>query len=119
VLTPRPPKPPSFWARLGQLARKYILAPLPALILVAVAIVLVMLGVRNVKIGGLLGKLLGKEPPKKAIERANSIPADRVRPDGSLIPQGKPDSKGISQAIVVPIEKPGIFENPTTVRIVP
>lgn len=118
VLTPVQRPQPPFWSRVATFLRKYILAPLPILLVVAAAIVLTALGVKGVKIGGLLGALTGKKPVK-AIEKANSIPVGRVRPDGSLIPQGEPDSKGLTQAIVVPIEKPGLFESPNTVRIKP
>jgi hypothetical protein len=67
-----------------------------------------------------LGKLFGKKnPEKKAIDVANSVPEDRVDAKGKLIPQGKPDSKGMTQAVVVPIKDPGVFSNPDTVVFQP
>ena len=99
--------------------RKYLLAPLPALLLVAVAIFLIILGFKNVQIGGLLAKLFGKPEGKKAVDVANTIPENRVDKDGKLIQPGTPDSKGITQAVVVPIEGGGLFDDPNTVKITP
>lgn len=119
--TPPPPIEPSRWQKAWALLRKYVLGPLPALLLVVGACVLALLGVKNLQIGGLLGKLLGKAPgpQHKAIELANSVPAGRVREDGSLIPLGVPDSKGITQAKVLPIEKPGLLSDPRVVKVTP
>ncbi len=108
------------WAWIKRAARA-IAAPLPAILLVVGAVVLVALGVKNLQIGGLLGKLLGKEPPKgpKAVDAANSIPEDRVDPNGHVIPIGAPDSQGQTQAKVVPIESGGLFDRDDQVKIVP
>jgi len=115
-------KPSTFWSQAWAWIKKAgraLLAPLPALILVVVAFVLIVLGVKNLQLGGLLGKLLGKDKPKgqKAIDKANSIPEDRVDEDGNVIPIGKPDSKGIKQAKVVEIERPGVFDRDDQVKI--
>lgn len=98
-----------------------IAAPGVALLIIIGAILLVALGFKEIQIGGILGKLLGKTPPdgKKVIDVANSIPKDRVDPNGNLIPIGKPDSKGDTQIQVVPIEEPGIFSNPDTIKFIP
>lgn len=118
--TPPPPIEPSRWQKAWAFIRKYVLAPLPALLLVVGACVLAVLGAKNLQIGGLLGKLIGKaRSPHKAIELANSVPAGRVREDGSLIPLGVPDSKGITQAKVLPIEKPGLLSDPRVVKVTP
>lgn len=109
-----------FLKKVGSWIRKYLLAPLPALLIVAGAIILVVLGAKNVQIGGILGKLFGHDgPSKKAVDVANTIPEDRVDDKGNLIPIGTPDSQGITQATVHPIESPGIFSNPSTVTIQP
>lgn len=98
--------------------RKYLLAPLPVILLVAGAVILIALGAKNVQIGGLLAKLTGKKTDgKKAVDVANTIPEDRVGADGKVIPIGTPDTKGLTQAVVVPIEPPSIFSNPDTVTI--
>lgn len=99
--------------------RRYILAPIPVLIIVVVAFVLAMLGFKNLQVGGLIGKLTGKKTSRKAVDVANSVPPDRVRADGSLIPVGEPDSRGITQAKVVAIEEPGLFDDPKVVKITP
>lgn len=114
----KPPEKESFWSQAWGWIRKYVLAPLPALIIVVVAIILIVLGVKNIQIGGLLDKLLGREKKgTKAIDKANSIPEDRVDDKGNVIPIGKPDSKGITQAKVVPIKQPGLFDDPNKVTI--
>jgi len=119
-------KEPTFWdASWTWIKRvfRWIAAPLPAILIVVGAIILVVLGVKDVQIGGLLNKLFGKEDKKatgnKAIDVANSVPKARVDKDGKLIPPGTPDSKGQTQAVVVPIEKPGLFGDPGIVKIVP
>lgn len=99
--------------------RKYLLAPLPALILVAVALVLIVLGFKNVKIGGLLAKLFGKPEGQKAVDVANTVPEHRVDKDGKVILPGTPDSQGITQAVVVPVETGGLFSDPTIVKVTP
>jgi len=98
-----------------------IAAPLPALLIMAGAIFLVVLGVKNVQIGGILGKLFGKtgEGNKTAVDTANTIPAGRVDSKGNLIPVGTPDATGQTQAIVVPIKPTGLFSDPSTVTITP
>jgi len=108
-----------WWKRFLAFLRKYVLAPIPILILLVVAVVMVVLGAKDFQVGGLLGKLLGRkgEGSKKAIDVANSIPKDRVDDQGNLIPIGTPDSKGITQAKVVPIEKPGLLGDPKKVKI--
>jgi hypothetical protein len=121
------PEPtPTFWETtwaktktiLVWLAHK-LLAPGVALLLVIGAVLLFSLGMKDLQIGGLLGKLLGKKAGSKAIDVANSVPKDRVDSQGKLIPQGQADSKGMTQAVVVPIHDPGIFSNPDTVVFTP
>lgn len=113
---------PTFWqSAWGWIKRVFrpLLAPIPALILIAVAILLVATGFKEIQIGGLLSKLFGKKDSKKAIDVANSIPKDRVDKDGKLILPGTPDSKGMIQAVVVPVEGMGLFSDPKTVKITP
>ena len=113
---------PSFWAspwtwfkRLG----RSVLAALPALLVVIVAVVLIILGVKDLQVGGLLSKLLGKDKPKgqKAIDAANSVPEDRVDENGNIIPIGEPDSQGVTQAKVIEIERPTMFDRDDQVKI--
>lgn len=109
----------SFWPLAWRWIKRYVLAPLPAILIVVGAIILVVLGAKNIQIGGLLGRLFGHKNPesKKAIDVVNTVPEDRVDPTGKVIPIGTPDAKGITQAEVVPIEQPGIFSNPDQVVI--
>ena len=117
------PETPSVWDRIvafGKGALRWLVGPGAALVVVVVAIVLVALGVKNVQVGGIIGKIFGKKGSgKKAIDVANTIPEGRVDDDGNLIPQGEPDKKGYTQAKVVPIHNPGIFSNPDSVVFTP
>ena len=131
VVPPRlpPPEEPKvgFWASLWAKVKPFftfvgrkLLAPGAVLIIVLVAVVLFMMGFKNLQIGGLLGKLLGrKDPSKKAIDVSNTVPKDRVDENGKVIPPGEPDSKGMTQVVVVPIQDPGLFSNPDTVVFTP
>jgi hypothetical protein len=117
---------PTFWQAAWTWIKRvfrWIAAPLPAILLVVGALILIVLGVKNIQIGGLLNKLFGKDDKdpkgKKAIDKANSIPEDRVDKDGKLIPLGEPDSKGHTQAVVVPIEEPGLFGDPDKIKVTP
>lgn len=104
-----------FWESLKSMGHK-LFGHLLAVIVVVASFVLVMLGVKNLQIGGILGSLLGKKPQGKALDAANSIPMGRIGEDGKLIPLGQADSKGITQVPVVPIKNPGLFSNPDTVQ---
>lgn len=108
------------WAWLKKFAR-WVYAPLVAILIVVGVFILVALGVKHLQIGGLLGKLFGKDPKdgKKAVDVANTVPEGRVDEDGVIIKPGEPDSKGQTQAVVVPIEEPGLFDNPDKVEIIP
>jgi hypothetical protein len=110
------------WAKLkqwGHWAALKLVAPGVALVVILVAVLLVSVGFKELQIGGILGKLFGKKPSDKAIDTANTIPPHRVDEKGKLIPAGTPDSKGTTQAVVVPIQEPGIFSNPDTVKFTP
>lgn len=117
---------PTFWQAAWTWVKRvfrWVAAPIPAILLVIGAVLLVILGFKNVQIGGLLNNLFGKEDKdpkgKKAIDVANSIPEDRVDKDGKIIPPGEPDSKGRTQAVIVPIEEPGLFDDPSKIKIKP
>ncbi len=113
-----PEATPSFWSKVWTWVKR-IFAPLPAILIIAGAIVLAVVFGKQIQIGGILGKLFGHKGTegKKAVDVANSVPEDRVDKDGKLIPPGTPDAKGLTQAVVVPIESPGIFSNPSKVVI--
>jgi len=118
---------PSFWRAFWEKTKAVfqwiglrLLAPGAALVVVLVAILLVSMGAKELQIGGLLARLFGKKDPEhKAVDTANSIDPDRVDKNGNLIQPGVPDSKGQTQAVVVPIKEPGLFSNPDTVEFVP
>lgn len=105
--------------KIGAWLRTYVFAPLPLLLIVAVGLILLVLGVKDLQIGGLISKILGKKATQKAVDVANTVPTDRIDSNGKIIPIGTPDEHGMTQAIVVPIENPGLFSNPDTVKIIP
>lgn len=120
-----------FWARVwislkgtfSWFSTKMI-GPLIAVVLILGAVLLASMGFKELQIGGLLGKVLGRKPEDEApekgsIELANSIDKDRLAPNGKLIQPGTPDSTGQTQAIVVPIKDPGLFSDPKKVVFVP
>jgi hypothetical protein len=97
-----------------------LLGPGAALVLVVFSVILVCLGYKELQIGGLLGRLLGRKgPEQKAVDTANSVPSGRVDDRGRVILPGTPDNKGQTQAVVVPIQEPGLFSNPDTVTFTP
>lgn len=102
-----------------------MLGPILAVVIILLGILLASMGFKELQIGGLLGKVLGKKdgsegaPEKGSIELANSIDKDRVAPNGKLIQPGTPDSTGQTQAVVVPIKDPGLFSDPKKVVFVP
>ena len=101
--------------------RTKLLGPIGALLVIVVAILLVSMGYKELQIGGILGKLLGRKNPDNPtpIDLSNSIDKDRVGSTGELIQPGNPDEKGQTQVVVVPIQEPGLFSNPDTVKFTP
>lgn len=123
---PEAPAEPTFWGTVwsklraaGHWAAIHLAAPGVALVIIIVAVLLVSMGFKELQIGGLLARLFGKKPEHQAIDVANSVDPDRVDRDGKIIQPGTPDSKGQTQAVVVPIKEPGLFSNPDTVTFTP
>jgi hypothetical protein len=122
---------PSFWATAWEKTKAVLkwvgtklLAPgvglIVAIVLIILAGLLLTMGLKELQIGGWLARLLGKKDPEATvIDVANSVPPNRVDKDGKIIPVGVPDSKGDTQAVVVPIQNPGLFSNPSTVTFTP
>lgn len=126
-MEPETPPTPTFFERFKKsflstlsLISANVLAPIGALILVVVTFLLVTMGFKELQIGGALGRLLGRKPAEEGdLDVANSVPSDRIGPNGELIPAGTPDSKGDTQAMIVPIEEPGMFSNPDEISFTP
>jgi hypothetical protein len=90
-----------------------VFGPVIALVVVIGGFLLLTMGFKELQIGGLLGKLMGKTGPvHKPVEVANTVDPDRVGSDGKLILPGTPDAIGDTQAIVVPIRNPGLLSDP-------
>ena len=100
-----------------------VFGPLVVVVLIVVSFLLLTMGFKELQIGGIIGKLLGKKPPPedegKTIEVVNSIDHDRVDPKGRPIEPGVPDSIGMTQAVVVPIKEPGLLSDPKKVVFTP
>lgn len=118
----------SFWARTWGSAKTWlawmgtkILGPLLAILLVLGAFLLLTMGFKELRVGGLLGWLLGRsdDRKKKVLDIVNSVDEDRVDRDGRIINPGTPDSKGHTQAVVVPIQDPGLLSDPKKVVFIP
>ena len=113
----------SFWAKVLDCLKRYtttVFAPIVAIVVIIIAILLVAMGCKELQIGGILGKLFGKKnPAETVVEVANTIPEGRVDPEGKLISEGVPDPEGLTQAVVVPIKEPGLFSNPDFVQFTP
>jgi hypothetical protein len=103
--------------RLYQLLVRYPIAIPATIALVIAAIVLACFG-QKFQIGGLLGKLWGKQPGVTPNIRTTVV-AGRVDDNGKPIEPGKPDDRGFVQVPVsTEIKQPGIFSNPDTITIV-
>jgi hypothetical protein len=99
---------------------KTILAWIATRILAPGAFILLTMGCKSIKIGGLLGWLFNREMPKDTVvDVANTIPKGRVDDKGNLIPVGKPDENGNVQVKVVAMEEPGFFSDPTIIKFTP
>lgn len=97
-----------------------VLGPILVVLLVIVAVILVSMGFKELQIGGLIGRLLGRNSPQKgSVDVTNTIDPNRVGPDGKLIQPNTPDTKGQTQAVVVPINEPGLLSDPSTISFVP
>lgn len=95
---------------------KPVLWVLVALLFVVLAIV----GIRSLKLDKAFFSIFpDRKEGVKAIGVANSVPKGRVDAQGRVIPVGSPDEKGMTQAVVVPVEAPGIFGDQTKVRVTP
>lgn len=108
----------SFKSAMAWIGTK-LLGPIGAAVVVVIGVILVSMGFKELQIGGVLAKLLGKKKEGDSIDVANSVDKDRVGPDGKIIAPGTPDSKGDTQAVVVPIQEPGLFSNPKTIKFTP
>lgn len=115
------------WARWWGAVKRWlsvygpkVLGPVLAVVVVVGAFLLMTMGFKELQVGGLLGKLLGKKDaaPVKAVDVANTIDKDRVGKDGKVIQPGTPDSTGQTQAVVVPVKEPGLLSDPKTVEFV-
>ena len=113
----------AFFAKLWswiKTAARFAIAPIGVILIVLVGGFLVAAGLKNVQVGGLIATLLGKKKTgSKAVAVANSVPKDRVDANGKLIPVGTADSKGITQAAVVEIDRPSWLGDPKTVQFTP
>jgi hypothetical protein len=113
----------SIWERLKAVtswAVNKFLAPGVALLVVIFGVILVSMGAKELQIGGILRRLLGRKGERgKALDVANTVDPQRIDSQGRIINPGTPDAKGFQQAVIVPIHDPGLFSDPSTVTFIP
>ena len=103
----------SFFGSLGKWVVRYPLAAAATVILIVGAVLMLAMG-KKFQLGGLLGRLWGKE--KKNLRGVP--PEDRVDKDGNPIKPGESDDKGYVQAPISDIKKPGLLDDPKTVTVI-
>jgi len=99
---------------VGKWFIRYPLAAASAILVIAGGVMLLIMG-KDVQIGGLLGKLFGKNKNSNA---RGIPPKDRIDKDGKPIQPGQSDESGYVQAPVYEIKDPGFFDDPDTVTII-
>jgi len=105
----------ALFRRVYQLMVKYPLAVAGTILLVVAAILLAIFG-KKFQIGGLIGKLWGRDPDVNPNVRVLP-PEDRVDKDGNLIMPGESDERGFVQPVATKIKEPGIFDDPNVVTV--
>lgn len=94
---------------------RYPIAAAVSAAVIAGGVALLVAG-KDVQIGGILGKLFGKQPGQNA---RGVVPKDRTDAQGQPIQSGQSDEKGWVQAPVhTDIKDPGLFDDPNTVTVV-
>ncbi len=106
----------SFFLSVGRFFLRYPAAVVGTVLLAVGAVLLAAFG-KRLQIGGLLGRLWGRdEPDPEAVLRP---PPGRVDPEtGKPIELGQPDPNGFVQPVAVELKKPGIFSDPDKVIVV-
>ncbi len=105
----------SLFRSIGRWCVRYPIAAVISVIVMVVAIVFIVAG-KDIQIGGLLGKLFGKEPGPNA---RGVPPKERVRENGTTILPGESDNKGFVQSPALKtIKTPGLFDDPKTITVV-
>lgn len=99
---------------IGKWMVRYPLAIAATVLLVVGSILLLAFG-KNVQLGGILGKLFGKENNTNA---RGVPPPGRTDENGKVIQPGESDEKGFVQAPALKaIKDPGLFDNPNVLVI--
>jgi hypothetical protein len=99
---------------VGKFLIRYPLATALTVVVIIGAIVLAAFG-KNIQIGGILGKLWGKEKPNLR----GVPPTDRKDASGQIIQPGQSDDKGFVQAPVsTTIKDKGLFSDPNVITVI-
>ena len=105
----------SFFRSVGRWFIRYPIAATISIIVIVVAVILTVVG-KDIQIGGLLGKLFGRESKPNA---RGIPPKERVNEDGTPILPGESDDRGFVQSPALKtIKTPGLFDDPKTITIV-
>lgn len=107
---------PGFWSKVFDFVLRYPFAIVGSILLIATSVFLAVFG-QKLQIGGLLGKLWGKEDETDPNVRV--LPSSgRVDKDGKPISAGESDDRGWTQApLNVVLKDPGIFSDPNVLVI--
>lgn len=108
------PEEPTLWDKVKKGAvtafnwtMRYPVALVIAVLVIAAAVIAMMLGVGDrFNVGGILGKLFGKDDTEGRVVKANEVPSERVDKDGNPIGKGEADEHGYVQKDVVILEQP-------------
>lgn len=107
--------------RTWRACARWVLGPGAAILVVIAGLgALVFLG-KLVPLGQLFDWLTGRDKKpgdQQAVEVVNHPPEDRTQ-NGKPIEPGTPDPKGQTQAVVVPIQTPGLFDRQDQVKFTP
>lgn len=100
---------------VGKWLLRYPLAAAATVFIVAAGVALILMG-KDVQLGGIIGRLFGREKGKNV----RGVPPEGRRDEkGEPIPPGESDEKGYVQAPVsTEIKKPGLFDDPDTIVVV-
>lgn len=103
------------------LVTKWVLGPGAAILVVLAGLGCLIFVGRLIPLGQLFEALVGKVKrpgEQEVLDVVNHPPPNRIA-DGKVIQPGAPDPKGLTQAVVVPIEMPGLFDRQDQVKYTP
>jgi hypothetical protein len=108
-------------SRCWKAVARWVLGPGAAILVIIGGLLLLVFVGKLIPLGQVFDWITGRDKKpgdQRAVDVVNHPPEDRTK-DGKPIEPGTPDSKGQTQAVVVPIETPGLFDRQDQVRYTP